>query len=240
MSHALRERHATSTDHHHARGRSRTRLVICDDHRLLLEALAISLAEQGFTVEATVESPADAVRAVSLCQPDVLIMDLTFPLGSGIEAARQVVARHPRTRVIVMTGSDDPQQMLEALSAGVTGYLRKDRKVAALADAVDLAVAGGAPLDHDLLRRARQPQRRTEADRSAWAGLTGREQHILGLLVQGMSTREIVEALEVSQSTVRTHVQNIFTKLGVHSRLAAVALLSEDPAFHGDTDALVG
>jgi two-component system nitrate/nitrite response regulator NarL len=238
MSHVTRERCATSTERN-ARGRSGIRIVICDDHRLLLEALAISLAEQGFTVEATVESPADALRAVSLYQPDVLVMDVSFPVGSGIESARQVLARHPHTRVILMTGSDDPGLMLEALSAGVAGYLRKDRKITAIADAVELAARGGTPMDNDLLRRARRPERQPEVQRTAYEGLTSRERHILGLLVDGMSTRDMVQTLGVSQSTVRTHVQNIFTKLGVHSRLSAVALLADDPAFQAGRNALV-
>lgn len=241
MSHALQERLADD-GHRRAHQGSGIRIVLCDDHQLLLEALATSLAEQGFTVEATVGSPAEAVRAVALHQPDVLVMDVNFPAGSGIEAAREVVAAQPRTKVVMITGSDDPEPMLEALSIGVSGYLRKDRKISAIADAVVLAVQGGTLMDKELLRSARGPHRKPAAERSALDQLTRREKHILSLLVDGMSTREMVQELGVSPSTVRTHVQNIFMKLGVHSRLSAVALLAEDPGLRTGTrpDAALG
>jgi two-component system nitrate/nitrite response regulator NarL len=208
------------------------RIVLCDDHRLLLEALATSLASHGFTIEAAVDSPADAVCAVALHQPDVLVIDVNFPTGSGIDAARKVIASSPRTKVFMLTGSDDPDLALEALSAGVSGYLRKDRRINEIAAALEAAAQGDRPVDRDLLREARRPRSgcTMSRERSPLDGLTDRERHILGLLVEGMSTREMVSTLGVSPSTVRTHVQNIFTKLGVHSRLAAVALLTGDPA----------
>lgn len=210
------------------------RIVLCDDHRLLLEALATSLASHGFTIEAAVDSPADAVRAVALHHPDVLVIDVNFPTGSGIDAAREVIASSPRTKVFMLTGSDDPDLALEALSAGVSGYLRKDRRINEIAAALEAAARGDRPVDRDLLREARRPRSgcKMSRERSPLDGLTDRERHILGLLVEGMSTREMVSTLGVSPSTVRTHVQNIFTKLGVHSRLAAVALLTGDPASH--------
>lgn len=211
-----------------------TRIVLCDDHRLLLEALAISLANHGFTIEAAVVSPGDAVRAVALHQPDVLVIDVNFPTGSGLDAAREVVANHPRTKVVMITGSDDPELVLDALSAGVSGYLRKDLRINEIATALEAAARGDSPMDRDLLREARRPRlgRKMLGERSPLDDLTNRERHILGLLVEGMSTREMVSTLGVSPSTVRTHVQNIFTKLGVHSRLAAVALLDGDPTSH--------
>lgn len=208
------------------------RIVICDDHQLLLEALATALAIQGITVEAAVDSPFEAVRVVALLDPDVLVIDVHFPVGSGIEAARKVIEHHPRTKVVMITGADDPEPMAEALAAGVTGYLRKDQKVEAIAQALQLASRGGAPINHDLLRQLRRPRVPVPRQRTPLDDLTPREHHVLGLLMDGMSTRDMVEALGVSQSTVRTHVQNIFAKLGVHTRLSAVALLADDPAFN--------
>ena len=109
------------------------RLVICDDHQLLLEALATALAGHGMTIEATVDSPLEAVRAVALNDPDILLTDLSFPKGSGLDAAREVIAHHPRTRVVVLTGSEQPEPLMEALEIGVSGYLAKDRPIDALA-----------------------------------------------------------------------------------------------------------
>jgi len=206
------------------------RLVICDDHHLLLEALATALALHGFTVEAAVDSPAEAVRVVAANDPDILLIDVTFPVGSGIDAAREVIARHPRTKVIMMTGTEDPEPLRQALAAGVTGYLAKDQPVDAIARALELAARGGTPIDSALLRRMQRPTTPAPRQSTPLDQLTPREHHILGLLVEGMSTREMVAALGVSQSTVRTHVQNIFSKLGVHTRLQAVALLDDHAA----------
>jgi two-component system nitrate/nitrite response regulator NarL len=204
------------------------RIVICDDHQLLLEALATALAVHGLTIEAAVATPAEAVRAVALHDPDILVIDVHFPGGSGIDAAREVVARHPRTKVVMITGNEEPEPMVEALAAGVAGYLRKDQRVDAIARALELALRGGTPIDNDLLRQVRKPRPAVPRQRTPLDDLTPRELHILRLLVAGMSTREMVHDLGVSQSTVRTHVQNIFSKLGVHTRLQAVALLAGD------------
>ena len=204
------------------------RIVICDDHQLLLEALATALAVHGLTIEAAVTTPAEAVRAVALHDPDILVLDVNFPDGSGIDAAREVVARHSRTKVVMITGTEEPEPMVEALAAGVAGYLRKDQRVDAIARALELALRGGTPIDNDLLRQVRRPRPTVPRQRTPLDDLTPREHHILRLLVAGMSTRDMVSDLGVSQSTVRTHVQNIFSKLGVHTRLQAVALLAGD------------
>jgi two-component system nitrate/nitrite response regulator NarL len=204
------------------------RIVICDDHQLLLEALATALALQGITVEAAVESPSEAVRAVAENDPDILLIDVTFPVGSGLDAAREVVAHHPRTKVVMMTGTEETEPLKEALGLGVAGYLAKDQPVDAIARALDLAGQGGNPIDSEMLRKVQRPAPRIPRQRSPIDELTPREHHILRLLVDGMSTREMVDVLGVSQSTVRTHVQNIFAKLGVHTRLQAVALLDPE------------
>jgi two-component system nitrate/nitrite response regulator NarL len=209
------------------------RIVICDDHQLLLEALATALALHGLTVESAVATPAEAVRAVASNDPDLLLIDVNFPTGSGLEAARTVIAHHPRTMVVMMTGDDDFEPLQQALAMGVTGYLAKDQPVDAIARALELAGRGGTPIDAAMLRRARRPAARVPRQRTPVDDLTARERHILHLLVEGMSTSEMVRALGVSQSTVRTHVQNIFAKLGVHTRLQAVAFLDVDAGTNG-------
>lgn len=208
------------------------RIVICDDHLLLLEALATALAGHGFTVEAAVDSPAEALRAVALHDPDLLLIDVSFPVGSGIDAAREVIARHPRTKVVMLTGGEEPEPLVDALAVGVSGYLGKNQPVDAIARALERAAQGGSPIDADLLRQVRHPRTKLPRQRSPMDELTVRERHILRLLLAGMSTRDMVEELGVSQSTVRTHVQNIFSKLGVHTRLQAVALLARDTTVH--------
>jgi DNA-binding NarL/FixJ family response regulator len=208
------------------------RLVICDDHQLLLEALATALAGHGMTIEATVDSPLEAVRAVALNDPDILLTDLSFPKGSGLDAAREVIAHHPRTRVVVLTGSEQPEPLMEALEIGVSGYLAKDRPIDALARSLEDVARGGTAIDRNILRLA--PSSRVSARaRRPLDTLTATESRVMDLMAKGLCTADIVHSLGVTQSTVRTHVQNIFTKLGVHSRLQAVAVLSDVPAGDG-------
>ncbi|HET8559251.1 MAG TPA: response regulator transcription factor [Marmoricola sp.] len=218
------------------------RLVICDDHRLLLESLSAALAQRGLTVEAAVLTPADAVRAVSLHDPDALLIDLVFPDGSGLDAAREVVARHPRTKVVVFTGSRSPDALVEALDAGVAGYLRKDQDVPEIVEALEAAVGGHSAVDRSLLRRATEPRVALPRQRTPEASLTPRERSVAALLVDGRNTDEIMHELGVSQSTVRTHVQSILTKLGVHTRLQAVMVLvgQQHPDHAGGPDAVLG
>jgi two-component system nitrate/nitrite response regulator NarL len=202
------------------------RVVICDDHHLLVQAMATALGDLGYTVEAAVATPDDAVRAVSLYDPDVLLIDVSFPVGSGLDAARTVIAQHPRTKVVMLTGGDSPAPLREALDMGVVGYIRKAQRIEEIARALDRVAAGGVAVDGRLLHGARPgavTRQRTPVD-----DLTPREQRVLQLLVRGCSTSEIVRQMSVTPSTVRTHVQSIFVKLGVHSRLQAVALLSRE------------
>jgi two-component system nitrate/nitrite response regulator NarL len=204
------------------------RIVVCDDHRLLLEALSTALALHGFTVEAATQVPAEAVAAVKLYDPDLLLIDLSFPDGDGLDAAREVARSHPRTRVVIFTGSDDPAPLLKAMQIGVAGYVRKDLRLDGIIAALRKAVDGVQPIDRGLVRRlsstAVQPNRPSRVlDR-----LTGQERVVLGCLADGLRTSEIVSRLGISNSTVRSHIQAILYKLGVHSRLHAVALLNED------------
>jgi DNA-binding NarL/FixJ family response regulator len=209
------------------------RLVICDDHLLLLTGLTSALAQLGFTIEAAVSTPDDAVRAVERHAPDVLLIDLCFPVGSGLDAAREVVRRHPGTRVVMLTGSDEPEHLAEALEIGAAGYIRKAQPIENIAAALEGAASGRLTVDRELLRDLRDDAAGVGQPRTPLDDLTPREHHVLQLLRRGMSTAEIVKQLEVSPSTVRTHVQSIFIKLDVHSRLQAVAVLDGAGAANG-------
>jgi two-component system nitrate/nitrite response regulator NarL len=225
------------------------RIVICDDHQLLLESLSAALGQRGITVEAAVLNPVDAVRAVTVHDPDVLLIDLVFPDGSGLDAAREVVDRHLRTKVVVFTGSTSTHALREALDIGVAGYLRKDQAVPEVVAALEAAAAGSARVDRTLLSQATRPPIGVPRQRRPLTLLTPKERSVAAMLVEGRSTGEIMRELGVTQSTVRTHVQSILTKLGVHTRLQAVSLLvahtagdsvGQRPARRGAGDAGTG
>lgn len=210
------------------------RLVLCDDHRLLLEALSTTFSARGWTVEATVMTPGDAVEAVRLHDPDVLVTDLAFPSGGGLDAVRTVAQQHPRTRVVILTGADSPDLVRRSLDIGVAGYTRKDSSIRAIVDVLERVGRGEIAVDGALLRRLAVSSREARTStRAVLDCLTPREQRVLELLVDGQNTAEIVAALHISDSTARTHVQSILSKLGVHSRLQAVALM------HGDAEVRV-
>ena len=207
------------------------RIVVCDDHRVLLEALSHALSTRGYTVEATASTPAEAVAAVKRHEPDLLLVDVSFPDGSGLDAAREVISHHPRTRVVILTGSDDASTAMEAARIGVAGYIRKDQRLSAIAEALCRAAAGEPWVDATALKRLRSAQSNATAPRHPVDELTRQERVVLAMLEEGLSTAEIVRRMGIGTSTVRSHIQAILTKLGVHSRVQAVAMVSHEPSW---------
>jgi two-component system nitrate/nitrite response regulator NarL len=207
------------------------RIVVCDDHRVLLEALSHALTTRGYIVEATASTPAEAVAAVKLHDPDLLLVDVSFPDGSGLDAAREVMSHHPRTGVVIRTGSDDAGTAMEAARNGVAGNIRKDQRLAAIAEALCRAAAGEPWVDATALRRLRSAQSNATAPRHPVDELTRQERVVLAMLEEGLSTAEIVRRMGIGTSTVRSHIQAILTKLGVHSRVQAVAMVSHEPSW---------
>ena len=206
------------------------RIVVCDDHRVLLEALSHALATRGFIIEAATSSPAEAVAAVKLYDPDLLLVDVSFPDGNGLDAAREVMSHYPRTRVVVLTGSDAAATEIEAARIGVAGYIRKDQRLSAIAEALCRAAAGEPWVDTTALKRLRSAQSNATAPRHPVDDLTRQERVVLAMLEEGLSTAEIVRRMGIGNSTVRSHIQAILTKLGVHSRLQAVAMVGHEPS----------
>jgi two-component system nitrate/nitrite response regulator NarL len=204
------------------------RIVLCDDDRLLLESLTRVLALRGFTVEAATSAPQEAVAAVRAFRPDVLLIDLGFPGGHGLDAAREVRRLHPETQVVILTASDDPASLIEAERLGLAGYVGKDQRLDGIVEALRLAAQGEGRVDKALLRRLRSRRDRTPEQTSALDNLTAQERVVLGCLGDGLSTSEIVSRMGISHTTVRSHIQGILAKLGVHSRIQAVAVLKDD------------
>jgi DNA-binding NarL/FixJ family response regulator len=166
---------------------------------------------------------------VELKRPHVLLLDLGFPDGDSLASARELTASHSGTRIVVLTGSDSLDDARRALDAGVAGYLRKDERIDRIIDALERCASGERVVDEQLLRRlARQPVRSAALREGNL--LTPRERDVARLLQAGLNTAEMVEQLGIRESTVRRHVQAIFAKLSVHSRIEAVACLGDVPA----------
>jgi two-component system nitrate/nitrite response regulator NarL len=204
------------------------RIVLCDDHRLLLEAFATALRGYGHDVVAAVTAPEDGYQAVLEHKPDVCVLDLCFPAGSGLEAAKRITSANPACKVLILSARSDPDLVLAALSAGAAGFVLKEQSIEGIVRAINGVAAGESAVDPQLLRAAiRMPQpRRVEMERLRF--LTRREREVLRRIAEGESTKEIARAMQVSLSTARTHAQNVLTKLGVRSRLQAAAVVARE------------
>ncbi|WP_188940333.1 response regulator [Nakamurella endophytica] len=198
-------------------------VVIVDDHRLVADAVAVTLQTSGdIAVVATAASRREAVEAVTAHHPDVVLLDQRLPDGRGTDAIGQLLAAAPRTRVLVMSGLDEDDVLLQAIEAGATGFVPKGRPATALVQAVRAAARGEAVISPDDLRRLVPRAQRDEVPPGRT--LTPREREVLQLLASGMGTAELARTLVVSQATARNHIQSVLTKLGAHSRLEAVAI----------------
>lgn len=207
------------------------RLVICDDHRLLTDALAsIVSTDPGISLVADpVDNGLDAVELCQVHQPDVVMMDIDLPGEiNGVEATRRIRRVSPTSKVVVVSGHQRPTILVEAIEAGAAGFLDKNTAIDDLLGTVRAAAAGEVLVDPVVLAKllpqlAAERQAAEEANRRM-SRLTNREREVLNLLAEGCRNEAIAERLFISPPTVRTHTQNILSKLGVHSQLEAVAV----------------
>ncbi len=198
-----------------------TRLVIGDDHSVFLDAMSAVLIQRGYEVTIARTVP-DTIECVRLEQPDVCLIDRHFAGDDGIDAIAEMVAISKNTKVLVLSADPETEGILRALNVGAAGYLHKTRGISALTGAIERVLRGEVVVDVPKGIRKRLPPQEDDAQRLA-AFLTPRERECLALLVQGLDTTAMAVKLGVSPATVRTHVQSLLTKLGVHSRLEAAS-----------------
>ena len=201
------------------------RLVLCDDNRILCEALASVLQARGHRVLAIATHASEGVAAVSAHKPDACLLDVRLPDGSGIDAAQAMRKHYPDAKIVMLSCLDDLLVVSEAKKAGAVGFLRKDQKVDAIVQAVEVVGAGGMAFDP----AATRPQGRgmTDKNREHCRGaLTTRETEVLRRIVAGQGTEQMAGEMGVTISTLRSYVKSVLTKLGVHSRLEAAAIAS--------------
>jgi DNA-binding NarL/FixJ family response regulator len=201
------------------------RFVLCDDHRLFVEPFASALALRGHEVTVTT-NPAEAIRAVGEREPDVCVMDLRFPGGESFDAIAELRRTHPSCPVAVLTGSEGADDPAAAAAAGAAGFLRKGQPVSTLFEALE-RIATGRDLVIVPEPRSAATSKDTARSRQLIGHLTAREREVLQHLVDAQDTLAIARAMGVAPSTARTHLQNVLLKLGVHTRLQAVAVAVE-------------
>jgi two-component system response regulator DevR len=197
-------------------------VLIVDDHEVVRVGLKTLLARRkGLVVAGVAANGEEAVAVAAEARPDVVVMDVRMPGGSGIEACREIRSLLPETKVLMLTSYADEDAVLASILAGACGYLLKDTTGRDLGEAI-LRVAGGASLLDPAVTGV--VLARMKADRGvAPGGLTDRERQILELIAQGKTNREIGEVLFLAEGTVRNQVSGVLAKLGVGSRAEAAA-----------------
>jgi DNA-binding NarL/FixJ family response regulator len=203
------------------------RLVLVDDHTLFRDGLRTILQmEDDIEVIADVESAEDIVELVWQLKPDLLLLDIRMPTGNGLEAVPAVVRISPDTRVLVLTACDEQEEHVRALMLGAKGVVLKDSARNTLIEAIRTVCRGGFWIDPRMRRtvadEVAQSGTSGGATRRGHTGLTDRELEIVRLVASGQKNKEVSAALTISERTVKTHLQNIFQKLGVRDRVALV------------------
>ena len=206
------------------------RILLVDDHevvRLGLKALLEHNAQ--FEVVAEAGNARDAVEQASRHLPDVVLMDIRLPGASGIEACEEITHKFPETRVIILTSYAEDEMLFSAIRAGASGYVLKQIAGDDLIRALEAVGRGDALLDPAVTQRVFQEVRRAvkEEEASAFANLSQQERHVLLLVSEGRTNREIAKALFLGEGTVRNYVSSILSKLGVSNRAEAAAYAVE-------------
>ncbi|MGE5072578.1 MAG: response regulator [Anaerolineae bacterium] len=205
---------------------AKQRIVLVDDHEVVRLGLK-SLLERHpqFEVVGEAGSAREAVEQVGALKPEVVLMDIRLPGTSGIEACEEIVNKFPGTRVIMLTSYADDEMLFSAIRAGASGYLLKQIGSDELVRALEAVSRGEALLDPAVTQRVFQEVRRAvkEEEASAFAHLSQQEKHVLLLVSEGKTNREIAKSLFLGEGTVRNYVSSILSKLGVNNRAEAAA-----------------
>jgi DNA-binding NarL/FixJ family response regulator len=202
----------------------RLRVLLVDDHDLFRTGLRNLLEEQGVQVVGEAAGGADALKIVREIAPDVVVMDLNMPGMSGVEATREITAVAPLTRVVVLTISDQDDDVMDAIVAGACGYLVKDSSIEELMRGINAAAIGESLISPPIASKVLQRMRAVTLDQGAEtirAELSERELDVLRLIANGKDNAEIAEALHISPKTVKNHISNILMKLQIENRIQA-------------------
>lgn len=199
-----------------------TKLVIVDDHEALREGLVALLSAQGLEVVGTAGNIAAGADLVLVGDPDVALVDIRLPDGSGIDLTRQLLEMRPGLGVVLYTGDADAELLYDGLDSGARGYVLKAGSMEELVGAIEQIAEGGSYVDPRLDRVLLSPRATAHVPQ-----LSPREREIMHLMAEGLTAEKIGTQLTISVETVRTHVRNVIRKLQARNRVHAIALALE-------------
>jgi DNA-binding NarL/FixJ family response regulator len=206
------------------------RVFLVDDHELVRRGIATFLATaDDIEIVGEAASAGQALSRIPLVSPDVVLLDVRLPDGSGIDVCRDLASHHPSARCIVLTAYDDDAAILAAVVAGAAGYVRKTVSGTALVDGIRVVGAGRSLLDPGLVERVTRDLRHATDGDPRLMGLSERERDVLTLIADGLTNREIAARLSLADKTVKNYVSNLLSKLGLHSRTQAAVLRAAPP-----------
>jgi DNA-binding NarL/FixJ family response regulator len=201
------------------------RVLIVDDHDLFRTGLRNLLEEQGVVIVAEAASGAEAVKIVRELAPDVVVMDLNMPGMGGVDATRHITAAAPLTRVVMLTISEEDNDVMDAILAGACGYLLKDSSIQDLMAGIRAASHGDSLISPNIaakvLQRVRATSTQPEIANTIRAELSDREIEVLKLIANGKDNALIAAELHISPKTVKNHISNILMKLQIDNRIQA-------------------
>ncbi|MFW5446884.1 MAG: response regulator [Methylophagaceae bacterium] len=210
---------------------SKTRILLIDDHSLFRSGIKSLLEnQQGFEIVGEASDGLEGVKRAKQLKPDIILLDLHMPGTSGLEALQMLTDETPETVVLMLTVSEDAQDLMQALRSGARGYLLKNIEIDFLVDSIRKAIGGESVMSPQmaatLMDAVREPSVEQKAE-EPMVKLTPRESQIIGMLAQGESNKSIARTLDLAESTVKIHVQSILRKLNISSRVQAAVYAVE-------------
>lgn len=215
------------------------RILLADDHALFRDGLSSLLKAWGMEVVGEASDGLEAVDKARLLQPDLILMDVNMPRCDGLEATRRIKAQMPQIKVVMLTVSDDSDDLFDAIKSGAQGYMLKDLSSDQFMEMIQRVARGEVALSPALATRIwnefskEKAKRRTETGEES---LTAREMDVLHLIAEGKSNKEVASLLHISENTANYHVKNILAKLHLRNRAQVVAyayregILKDGPA----------
>lgn len=198
-------------------------LVVVDDHALFRRGLISLLQDMpDFLVAGEASNGREALEMIERVRPEIVLLDINMPVMNGIEALGEIRKRIPGQKVLMLTISQNDEDLIAAIIGGANGYILKNMEPEALRNTILQVVSGHAVLSPEVTARVFHAVRRSQSDRSRGL-LSDREVEVLGCLARGQTTAQIADALFISENTVKTHIRHILEKMEVNNRAEAVA-----------------